>query len=74
MTSSIYREHGLILGVPKIIMKMGTGVPIFMGSPKCYDTGNRISQHGRMLRFKDGYMVLEGFSFLPLGLEVRAHA
>ena len=34
-------------------------------------TGNGKSQHGRMLRFKDGCMVLEGFSFLPLGLEVR---
>ena len=33
---------------------------------------NGKSQRGWMLRFKDDCnMVLEGFSFLPLGLEVR---
>ena len=29
------------------------------------------SQHGQMPRFKDGYIVWEGFSFLPLGLQAR---
>ena len=36
-----------------------------------WSTGNGKSQNGRMLRFKDGYRVLEGFSSLPLGLKVR---
>ena len=40
-SSSIYREHRVMLEIPKFTegSPKWTGVPIFMGSPKFYDTG-----------------------------------